>query len=197
LNIHYWHIYANGSGWPEAVQDHLGVLDSADLFDVVSVGIVGSAASRRAVKYRLPAGVSIVAEANDGWEQVTLSAIDVDDADVVAYSHTKGAANDTLLNQRWRRYLEHYTFGDDAAIDALIEVDVVCPNWLTKSITGTLPPGCSGFSPGNYWWATGAYLNRLPLPDVSNRYAAETWIGMGQPTVAITDGRPWDPRNWT
>jgi hypothetical protein len=94
--------------------------------------------------------------------------------------------------------LETYTLmpWGEALHDLRRVADVVCPNWLMQSITGTLPMGCSGFSPGNYWWATGKFIKTLPPVDLTDRYAAETWIGMGNPMVAITDEIPWSPQRW-
>ena len=49
--VHYWHIYADGTGWPDAVVDHLDRLPDG-FFDEIRVGIVGLPQSRRAVKMR-------------------------------------------------------------------------------------------------------------------------------------------------
>lgn len=197
---HYLHVYADGPGWPDALTDHIDMIEEAGVvFDQVRVGIVGPPHLRDAVKLCLPEDWRVWVEADEGWEQVTLASIGVMDDDIVCYTHTKGAANDTELNRNWRHHLEYFTlmpWGEALHELASSGADVVCPNWLPVSITGTLPKGCSGFSPGNYWWATGKLIKSLPPVDMTDRYAAETWIGMGSPMVAITDSIPWDPRRW-
>jgi hypothetical protein len=183
-----------GPGFKEAYQSHIAHLANTMAFDEVRVGIVGPPAERRNVrKYIIPSKWKVVAEANEGFEQVTLAAIDVDDEDLVAYSHTKGAGNPHAVNRRWREHLEQKLFEE---MQPGWLTDICVPNWLTESVTGVLPEGCAGFSPGNYFWAWGYFLNKLPEIDMSDRYAAETWIGMGNPQVEVIDDRPWDARRW-
>jgi hypothetical protein len=179
---HYLHIYADGTGWPEALAEHMDAVTGIE-FDEVNVGIVGHRACRDAVKMCLPPGWTVVAEADEGWEQVTLQSIVCDPDDIICYTHTKGAANDTLVNRRWRHHLEKRMFDTwRTCVHALQSgADIVCPSWLTESVVESdLPEGCHGFTPVNFWWARGSYLHTLPAIETGTRYDAETWIGMGE-----------------
>lgn len=190
--IHYLHIYADGTGWPDALDEHMVYAAFVD-FDEVNVGIVGHRACRDAVKLCLPPGWNVVAEADEGWEQVTLQSIVAEPGDIICYTHTKGAANDNEFNRRWRHALERATMDEwRSHIHALLGgADIVCPSWLTESVTGELPEGCAGFTPGNYWWARAEFLHALPPVAMDSRYDAETWIGFGDPEVVALAGDRW------
>lgn len=204
---HYYHGYA-GDGWRVAWADHVAAIKRSGLhLDEARIGLTGEDRDEvRLMRRQVAEDISQLVEEwtitdhGDGWEQKTLASIQASDDDIVLYTHSKGAGNNHVLNDRWRRYLEKFTLAPWAeAVVTLLDgdVQVICPNWLTVSVTGELPEGCSGFSPGNYWWARGDFLNTLPPLDFTDRYGAEVWIGMGNPVVAVTDPRPWSPDNWT
>jgi len=75
---HFYHVYADG-GWREPVTEHLQAIKQSGLDEYLNgfhVGIVGSGNNRVQVieeldKSGLP--YSICAEAEDGWEQVTMN----------------------------------------------------------------------------------------------------------------------------
>ena len=70
---HYYHIYADGP-WQGIFREHwekLRVSGLLFMLEFFRVGVVGSEENRASVRESLPM-VEIVAEASDGWEQVTL-----------------------------------------------------------------------------------------------------------------------------
>ena len=96
---HWYHAYAFGN-WQKIVTSHLEALESSGLAAEVGtlhLGIIGPQAERLALAAlcakHLP--VEIEAQADTGWEQVTLEALrkKAGTFDVVLYAHTKGVSN--------------------------------------------------------------------------------------------------------
>lgn len=190
MNVaHFYHVWSDGH-WQQPVAEHLDALDEAEFSGYFAVGIVGSNRNRaevmREILGRRP--INRVAIAREGFEQVTLTdlhryAAKRDGA--VMYAHTKGAHDNTEFRaawrwsmtsqvvQRWRENIAELEAGHDA---------VGC-HWLTE----TEFPGIVADTPfpmfgGNYWIASTEYLRQLPAP-AGDRYAAEAWIGLGDPRV--------------
>jgi hypothetical protein len=159
------------------------------------LGVVGSAVARAEVAHRLP-GV-IVAEAESGWEQVTLEALRrfVEDFDGhVFYAHTKGAWSQTPLAVRWREMMTEETVGGwEKCVRALERAEVAGPFWLRSSEPEHALH--DHFFAGNFWWARSEYLRTLGPVRTSSRFDAEGWVGLGRPSVVdVTVGlpRPWE-----
>ena len=99
------------------------------------------------------------------------------------YIHTKGVTSFFNLAVRdWRRYMTFFVVGQHRrCLDALSRSEA-CGVDLVKE-------PAFHFS-GNFWWARGNYINKLPaisaISDplapaiLSTRHNAEFWIGMGQ-----------------
>ena len=106
--------------------------------------------------------------------------------DLVLYIHTKGASkqNQFAHNHPWREYLmwgcvEHW----ERCTAALREgYDSAGVEWSEGRYMDPFNVKCSGLWAGNIWWARADWIIQLPDPrklDVSNRWNAEGWIGMG------------------
>lgn len=121
---HFYHVYADGD-WKPIVDEHLRALRSSGLYDVLgafNVGIVGQPAQRDAVRDMIERHCmrySVVAEADEGWEQITVNALVRWSAEptskrngVVLYAHTKGAAFPGKFPDRWRRAMTNRVVRD-------------------------------------------------------------------------------------
>jgi hypothetical protein len=194
---HFYHVFADGD-WQSAAVEHVGRLAASGLLrelDGMYLGVVGSAAARAEVAHRLP-GV-IVAEAESGWEQVTLEALRrfVEDFDgYVFYAHTKGAWSQTPLAVRWRELMTAHTVDAwEKCVRSLEAAEVVGPFWFrSRDPEHALH---EHFFAGNFWWARSEYLASLGPVRTSSRFDAEGWVGLGRPSaVDLTAGMvgPWE-----
>ena len=195
---HYYHLYADGL-WQQPLADHLAMLDSAELPRRMRVGLVGSPERREAARACLGNGL-VVAEADEGYEQVTLRAVRAyaqahDGA--VLYAHTKGAAKVGEFNDRWRRSMEKRVVGGwRENLAALADVDAVGCHWLTEA--KYKPQIRLPIFGGNFWMARCDYVATLPEP-AGEPGDAETWIGLGNPRVRdLLPGMPsyWADERW-
>ena len=194
---HFYHVYADGA-WEAPVEEHLHALTVSGLLenlDDLFIGIAGSSENRALVKKRFPAVV--VAEADTGWEQVTLTRLhdyamkhDVK----IFYAHTKGTYQPDSYRSQWRKAMTHYTvmrWRD--CVDALNVVDVAGPYWIKSQEPEH--QNHQEFFGGNFWWGQAKYLRGLPPVGLEHRWQAEGWIGLGAPSVKIMrEGMP-TPRN--
>lgn len=183
---HYYHVYADGQ-WEDAATEHLEALATIDVPMHVTVGVVGSPANRATVDAAFY-GVDVAqwVEADTGWEQVTLAALQSELTSshntAVLYAHTKGASDGSQINVEWRRSMtRHVVAGWRDCLQHLASVDAVGCHWLTSQKWPqhvTTP-----FFGGNFWWATPDYLRTLPPLAYTSRWHAEQWIGLANPTV--------------
>jgi hypothetical protein len=184
---HFYHVYADGA-WEAPVTEHLHALTVSGLLDAldhVFVGVVGAPKNRALVCEAFPAVV--VAEADEGWEQVTLQKLHHyahnHDAKVF-YAHTKGAYQVDDYRMLWRVAMTYDTVTRwRECVDALDFVGVAGPYWLDSAM-----PEHSDhkhFFGGNFWWARTNYLRALPPVEVEHRWQAEGWIGLADPSVKI------------
>jgi hypothetical protein len=184
---HFYHVYADGD-WETPATEHFEELFMSGLIDElgdVFLGVVGSPENRRRVAMELP-GV-VVAEADEGWEQLTLTAVHdyakQNDA-YVYYAHTKGAWSKSDLATEWRVSMTHDTVTRwQECVSQLRSVDAVGPFWLQSQQPEHQKHDF--FFAGNFWWATTDYLAKLPELAYDSRFSAEGWIGLGNPTVHV------------
>ena len=200
------HVYADGN-WSKSLAQWTGALRASgldDALDSLLVGIVGTDENREKVhRWVTRNDAKVIAEATSGYEQVTqLAWLDyLHEADFWMYSHSKGAANDHTLNDRWRPYLIRHSITNwrQCAQEMADGADVVAANWMTEGPDGQqAPPDTQGFAPGTFWWATREHIQALPRPRDLHPHGAEVWVGRrpGDFTVVTTDKRPWNPANW-
>jgi hypothetical protein len=192
---HFYHIFADGD-YRKPVAEHFTALEESGLLselDSVRLGIVGSKENREKVRALLPK-YRVAAEAPSGWEQVTLNVLhrfSKRDSGAIFYAHTKGAFSQSELARQWRVSMTHDTVTRwRECVAALDTVDAAGPYWL-KSWEPEHKDHKYFFA-GNYWWACSDYIRRLDRVREDNRYQAEGWIGLADPSVRIMrEGYPY------
>jgi hypothetical protein len=196
---HFFHVYADGD-WLTPATEHFEELRVSGLLgelDGIYLGVVGSRENRRKVKRTLRHYVT--AEADEGWEQVTLQAVrefaQTDDG-AVFYAHTKGAWSNSELARQWRVSMTHDTVTRwQECVTALRTVEAAGPYWLKSWEPEHVDHDF--FFAGNFWWARSDYIRTLSPVSVSNRYQAEGWIGLNKPTVKnMRDGYSYWGNFW-
>lgn len=191
---HFFHVYAGGD-WKPAVDETFDALARSGLaenLDGLYVGMVGSPEQRAEawehITTQTPVPVTVLrAEADDGWEQVTLQSMihHVAVADgTVLYTHTKGAWDASEINIAWRVSMLH------DVIDRWREcVTLLTENGYDAAGPHVIPEAHGGpFFGGNFWWATGRHLRLQPPLQWDTRHHAENWIGQ-RPTANLYDLR--------
>ena len=195
--IHYYHIFCSDRFYP-IVQEHFNACRKYGLLDEaqeVRIGLVGSQQMRDDAKILLRwfGDFSVVAEAEQGWEQVTLSHLQssAQSGDVLFYAHTKGAFSGTEFAAQWRRTMcyENVVKWPDRVMD-LANHTTSGAFWVRSSCEEHKEH--QSFYGGNYWWTTGEYVHGLPPIRNDHRYQAEGWIGL-HPNPNPFDCRPGDP----
>lgn len=191
---HFYHVYAAGA-WSEPVTEHFKALGEAGLDDMsLVIGMVGPEDARFRARERITGlcrewklpEPSCWAEADHGWEQVTLKLI-YDEARYstgdynVLYMHTKGAANPSDGSSRWRQSMTRELVGGWRRCTRLLwEHDVVGCHWVKAPQWPEQVP----FFAGNFWWSKASYLRTLDPPLTETRWQPEVWVsGDGSPRV--------------
>ena len=179
---HFYHIYADGY-WKQCMHEHLLAMKTYGLFDTIAgfhIGIVGQEGNRNQVKEYLAENdvpFSVVDEQLEGWEQVTMNKLydfAQDNDGLIFYAHTKGAYNNTPINNAWRSSMCYYNVvkWKDAIEHFNGEIDTVGCHWCHNAFWG-----------GTYWWVTTDYIKTLNYPLADSRWRAEEWIGSGTPRI--------------
>jgi hypothetical protein len=184
---HFFHVFADGS-WRLPLGEHLAALKHSGLarnLDGFYYGVVGSEDRRKQVKKVLPG--ECVAEAETGWEQVTLSKVREfaqHHSGLLLYGHTKGAGFPRKLADLWRRSMIYDNVVRwQEAVEGLQQADVAGSHWLTSP--DHEHKHHRYFFGGNYWWAHLDYLRTLPPVGNDHRHQAEGWIGLRDPKPFI------------
>lgn len=183
----FFHIWADGA-WKLPMAEHLVTCKNAGFPATTHYGIVGSAENRAKVREWLKARDTgpwrVCAEADEGWEAVTLDvlhefALTAGDC-ALLYLHDKGSYTNHPINHSWRGDAEQKLAAEwRHRVRDLETHDGVGLHWLTPGEFGFR--GCvKPFFGGNFWWATAEYVRSLPPVDKTDRFAAETWIGQGK-----------------
>jgi hypothetical protein len=199
----YHHVYAVGD-WRRILREHVAELRSSGLFDggdVLHVGLVGPKAARQAVRNwsRGRVYMDVFAEADRGWEQVTLGQLHADAVndcwDAALYLHTKGITTPgDLFAEQWRRSMLRGTVTWwRHCVQALQDgADAVGCHWLEP---GKHPwPVDVPYFGGNFWWASREFLARCDPPSGTSRHEAEVWLGRNSPGQVVDLAPGWpDP----
>lgn len=196
---HFYHVFADGE-WLKPAQEHLKALLTSDLFpqlESIRLGVVGSRENRLKISQTLP-GV-VVAEADQGWEQVTLQNLhnfcQTDDG-AVFYAHTKGAWSNSELARQWRVSMTHDTVtGWRECVKHLETVQACGAHWIRSHMPEHREH--QYFFGGNFWWARSDYVRTLDPVKTDTRFQAEGWIGLNNPSVAnLRIGEPTSSNFW-
>jgi hypothetical protein len=209
---HFYHSYADGENSVLAFKEHLDNLISSNLskhLEKFYVGIIGSDANRETIKELFFSAASeipleIVVESTDGFEQVTLEKMHEhakSQHGYYFYAHSKSAANASSFNECWMYTMEYYNLVNwTEVVQHLKSNDAAGCYWLTHEGYPDLihwyhtNHDTNSFFAGNYWWTTSEVIRELPLPDKSNRYMAEQWIGKKQ-NLKVYDLHPGLPKH--
>ena len=128
--IHYYHIAAVND-WPRIVDEHFGALVDSGLYDeldVIGVGVIGTQRQRdKVAAWLIPFDkATIVAEADEGWEQTTLTELwrtaSIGAVGPVLYAHTKGVWNQSRDNEKWRAAMLRHLVTEWRRATALLEI---------------------------------------------------------------------------
>lgn len=178
---HYHHVYAGGY-WKPGLEQHVKALKESGLLkeiDYIRIGLVGNPLARDSVKgFLQKEGVpfSVIAEADTGWEQVTLTQLHEDAKSLPSfralYTHSKGSSSSNNLTEPWREDMTlHNVENWREAVAYLDEYDMSGIYWIYGL----------EFYAGNFWWANSSYLATLPVPSTETRHEAESWIRAVRP----------------
>lgn len=184
---HFYHVFADGD-FVTPLREHLDALDRSGLrsqLDKFFIGIVGSKENRMRVLDEV--AVTVIAEAETGWEQVTLKKLheySKRNIGAVFYAHTKGAWSQSELARQWRVSMTKNTVTRwQECVHALKSVQAVGPYWLLSQEPEHV--NHNYFFAGNFWWARTDYVKTLPPLKNETRFDAEGWIGLNDPTVRV------------
>jgi hypothetical protein len=203
---HFFHVYADGN-FSTPIREHFTEARVSGLLrvlDSVRVGMVGSVVNRERVLglfAELGVPVMVVAEADTGWEQVTLRELHEfakQDDGKIFYAHTKGAWSNSRLADTWRVSMIHDTVTRwRECVVGLNRVQTAGPFWLKSREPEHVEH--ESFFAGNFWWARSDYVATLPPVKSDTRYRAEGWVGLNYPSVKIMRegysfwGNFWEP----
>lgn len=153
------------------------------------------------------------------WDHLDGDAADTD----VLYLHTKGVTfiddaptEPDILSDAWRLAMEYFVLHSwQDCRQTLRDNDCAGMDWtqyrqhwwrINEECYSVMPRNCSGYFPGNFWWARGDYIQSLDprylwefdirdeYKDFWNsrpreehltrqRYLAEYWLGTGKPRI--------------
>jgi hypothetical protein len=189
---HYYHCQVV-PGWQEIVTEHLDAVISSGLnaqIEHLRLGLIGIRGDRQAAIKFFEERIKtiVVAQADEGWEQLTLQALARDqDYHYVLYAHTKGINSAT---HAWRQTMTGLVVSDwRECVELIRDHEAVGCYWITSNTdSGRLVPVFGG----NFWWAQSSLIHRLPPLGMDNRHDAEGWIGTGSPVdiVNLIPGQP-------
>lgn len=183
----WFHCFAAGA-WETPTAEFLDAAIESGLtqqIDAIHLVLVGPP-DRRQLAHEYCASrtaITVEAEANVGWEQLTLEALRLHpDGDAVLYAHTKGAGLVSTWNDQWRHsmFLSLVTEWREC-VRLLAEKEAVGCHWLTPAHGPLVTRPYFG---GNMWWARADLIQRLASCAMTERYDAEGWLSTGKPTVA-------------
>lgn len=185
---HWYHIYASGN-WKFIYDQHYKALETSGLLDSISnsffVGIVGTDYERKeAIEYlsTKPVQPTVAVESETGWEQETLDALltyakECSDETYILYCHTKGASYSTESrdpSEHWRAVMTYCNINKwETAIQALKDGSHMVGAYWRSGVYGQ-----QHYFGGNFWWAKSSVIAVLDPCSQSDRWQAETWIGL-------------------
>lgn len=184
---HFYHCYVDGK-WEIPVSEHIEALKASGLYgklDKFFIGIVGNSQKRNELinfLNNLNIEYEICAQAESGWEQVTLNELynfSQSNDGCVLYCHTKASNNTTEHGHAWRRGMTDFNIGKwEKYVPKLYEYDAI-GGWWTNN-------GSTRFFAGTFWWSTFDLIRKLGPPSMSDPWCAETWIG-NYPEIIVYD----------
>jgi hypothetical protein len=189
---HFYHLYLDGdASWPGIAAEYADVLRVSGFPVAPEVGLVGADRVTARLELAKYPGWQITAEADTGWEQVTLKILQdalpgMDGDTAVLYTHAKGSWRNIALEDQWRRsMLWHLVFRWEHCLELLGTHQVAGCHWQGH------------YFAGNFWWARAGYLKTLPAilsaASEGDRLAAGSWLGEGHPARVANLVEGWPP----
>jgi hypothetical protein len=198
---HFYHIGSSGK-WLQPLSEHIHALKRYGLLkkiDSLNFGIIGLIDDRNDVKKYLSSELdafNIVAEADHGWEQVTLQPLydfALENDGYILYAHTKSSNNHNIFGAKHRRSMTYFNVVNwKDCVEKLDEGYSLagthyCQMHLVKDAYGNEMdiPGetrwenikkYDGFFLGNFWWTTTEAIKTLKPCANNYRQDAEFWI---------------------
>jgi hypothetical protein len=183
---HFYHVYADGQ-CEQPIREHIKALKEYGLHDALTtfaIGIVGQPHKRQEVincLNTLDIRYTICAEANEGWEQVTMIPMwqfsQTNDG-LMLYAHTKGSSNVSEVNERWRRSMTwHCVCQWKFAIEKLQNHRSYSCHWIQPLVS--MPEHRQGnfMAAGTFFWTHCSLMRTWMSPPLNHRFEAEGWIG--------------------
>lgn len=197
---HFYHIWIGGL-WQEIVTNHITYLKESKLIDRLDgfyIGLVGSETDRQTAKLYLDTKdikYTVIAEADVGYEQVTINALyefSRDHEGYVLYAHNKASWNKYYKGHMWRLSMSYYCIVKwRTAVNKLKDADIVGCHWMVPNMY-TTHKVTSPYFGGNFWWARLSHLQTLGYCSDASRYDAESWIGTKH-NIKVVDLNPGVP----
>ncbi len=180
--VAFYHLWTTGA-WEQPAAEHLEALRASEFPAPLLVGLVGRPESRQRALDVL-GDVQVVAEADEGFEQVTLAALREyaqEHDQPIMYGHSKGASDPSPWKVEWRQSMTRHLIGEWREALAAIEegADLAGPHWINDL-------GMPRHFSGNFWMGSAAYLRTLPPCSTGDRMDAEFWVGQNDPAVWCT-----------
>lgn len=199
---HFYHIYADGA-WQEPVSEHLRALKMGlyENLTTFKIGIVGSPENREKVKAFIDLKFEVAAEADIGWEQVTMIPMwefCQTNEGLMIYAHTKGASSPVDVNIRWRRSMTYWNILKwQDAVEKLKTHGAYACHWLQPSINMPEHKLGNWMAAGTFFWTHCNLMKEWPKPALTHRHEAEGFIGYGwhQKNFPVYDPTPYFPNS--
>lgn len=203
--FHFYHIYADGQ-CETPIREHIRALKDWGLHDALTsfqIGIVGQPHKRQEVincLNTLDIKYTICAEADTGWEQVTMIPMwhfSFSNNGLILYCHTKGASNPEDVNVRWRRSMIYWNVirWRDAVGELATRSDAYGCHWIAPLLS--MPEHKTGnmMFAGTFFWLKCEVMARFPRPALTHRHEAEGFVGYGwhEKPYNVYDPTPYFP----
>jgi hypothetical protein len=192
----FYFIAQMGDRWREIMRDQLNTLRSSGLEEAAETIFlcIGSGPKSQKIK-GLPAKYHQVYFSRlNQFEFPALRMVKEYTAlgDKVLYFHTKGVSrtgHHTVPGDKWRKYLDWGCIERwREHVAALDSHDLSGVQLTNLDRTFRRRCGAAQVYAGNYWWANGDHIARLPWAEVlPNRWAAEGWVMQTSPAPRCHD----------
>jgi hypothetical protein len=198
LKIFYF-VAQMGDRWRKIVDDQIGCMRASGLIDAAECVYICQAGNQK-VRYGPKCKVAYRSQL-DQYEYPALHMVKqyTKPDDTVLYLHTKGASRPPehqASADKWREYMmwgcverwsEH--------VKALEKCDVSGVLHIALSSQYRRKCNAEKCFAGNFWWARGDYIQKVPMPEfIPNRFGAEGWIMGANPRVNdlhnVANGKP-------
>lgn len=191
--------------WKTILSEHLSLLENRE----IHLGVIGlqkqvSQLINLCLHFKVTPIIVFQTESYSAFELQTVHCLQKH-AQLVdvnfLYLHTKGVYNSSACNHSWRRYMGNYLLPQLDYLNAFLSLSAyntagsLC--YLEKNSTHIKN---HRYFAGNFWMAKSSYLRSLPsvldyakpfMDSDACRYAAESWIGLGDLKPLMLDSREY------